>query len=75
MEEKEKIIYYSVGCPTCDDGFKDFFIFCIQNKIDYEFKRNIEGVDEPILKYRNHCLTGDDMAEEFKRLWREDHAV
>ena len=70
---EDKAIYYPVtGCLSCQDGFREFFIFCYQNKISYKFEREIKNtLNEPIIKFGNRWFRGDEMMIEFKKAWRE----
>ena len=70
-----EITYYAIGCPACDDTFRDFFVFCIQNTIRYEVKRHVKDIDEPLMRYKNEWFTGESMVDKFKVQWRKQHAV
>lgn len=68
---EDKVIYYPIGgCPICADMFKDFFIFCVQNKIDYEFKKNaVIRLSKPAIKWDDTWFIGDDALDKFKESW------
>jgi hypothetical protein len=70
-----EVIYYAIGCPVCDDLFRDLFIFCVQNVICYEVKRYVKNIDEPMMKWKDRWFKGDDMVNQFKDEWRVAHAV
>lgn len=70
-----EVIYYALGCPVCDDLFRDLFIFCVQNVICYEVKKNVKDLDEPTMRCRDKWFTGEGMVSEFKEWWRVEYAV
>ena len=70
-----EVIYYALGCPACDDMFKDLFIFCVQNTICYEVKKDVKGLEEPTMRWKDEWFKGEDMITEFKDQWRIKHAV
>ena len=70
-----EITYYAIGCPACDDMFREFFVFCIQNIIPYKVERHVKDLDEPLMKWGEEWFTGDDMVNKFKDQWRVHHAV
>ena len=76
MEKRiPEITYYALGCPACDDLFRELFIFCVQNAIPYEIKRHVKNLDEPKMRWGKIWLQGEDMVNEFKKAWRENNAV
>ena len=70
-----EIIYYAMGCPVCDDMFRDLFIFCVQNIICYEVKRHVKNIEEPMMRWKDQWFTGEDMVNDFKEQWRTQNAV
>jgi hypothetical protein len=77
---EEKISYYPIGgCPICSDMFQEFFIFCVQNKISYDFKKDvIVKLSKPGIKWGNTWYIGDEAFEKFREEWKTrmgKHAV
>lgn len=70
-----EVIYYAIGCPVCDDLFRELFIFCVQNTICYEVKRYVKDLEEPTMRWKDLWFTGEDMVKDFKEQWRIQHAV
>ena len=70
-----EVIYYAIGCPVCDDLFRELFVFCCQNIICYEVNRHVKDLDEPLMKWGDKWLSGENMVKEFKDQWRTQHAV
>lgn len=70
-----EIIYYAMGCPVCDDLFRDLFVFCCQNVICYEVKKHVKNIDEPMMRWKDKWFTGEDMVSEFKEQWRTQNVI
>lgn len=70
-----EIIYYSMGCPVCDDLFRDLFMFCVQNTIPYEVKRHVKDLSEPAMRWGDEWFTGENMVDRFKEQWRAKNVV
>ena len=69
---KDNVSYYPIGgCSICSDMFKDFFIFCIQNKVPYTFKRDVVvKLAKPAIRWGEEWFIGDEALDKFKFAWK-----
>jgi len=71
---EETITYYAVECPLCDDLFREFFIFCVQNTIQYEVKRYVKNIEEPVIMFGDMWFRGELAVSKFKEAWQKESA-
>jgi len=66
------VSYYPIGgCPICSDMFKDFFIFCVQNKVPYTFKKDVVvELAKPAIRWGEEWFIGDEALDKFKYAWK-----
>jgi hypothetical protein len=69
---EDKVYYYPIsGCPVCEGVFKEFFIFCVQNSISYEFKKDVVvKLSRSAIKWGDKWYIGDEAFEKFKEDWK-----
>ena len=69
---KDNVSFYPIGgCPICSDMFKDFFIFCVQNKVPYTFRKDVVvKLAKPAIRWGDDWYIGDEALDKFKCAWK-----